>query len=143
MLEGRFGDTSEAPYLEAHVSFPRLKLRGLISFLIDTGADGTVLMPADSSKLGIDFRYLRDPTTSAGIGGIAKGYAETGAISFADRRHIYTYVIKLEIAAPTVHNRRFPSLLGRDLLKQWRLIMDARKNRITCTPRTWNLRTRI
>jgi Retroviral aspartyl protease len=143
MLHGRFGDTSGAPYLEAHISFPRLRLRGFVSFLIDTGADGTILMPADSKKLRMDFSSLRNPTTSEGIGGISKGYNERGVISFSDRRHIYTYVIKMEIAGPTVHNHRFPSLLGRDILKQWRLIIDTAKNRITCTPRTWNLRTKI
>jgi hypothetical protein len=68
MLEGRLGNTSGAPYIEARVSFPRLKRRGLVSFLVDTGADGTVLMPADSKKLGIDFKSLKNPTTSQGIG---------------------------------------------------------------------------
>jgi hypothetical protein len=67
MLEGRLGNTSGAPYIEARLSFPRLKLIGLVSFPVDTGADGTVLMPADSKKLGIDFKSLKNPTTSQGI----------------------------------------------------------------------------
>ena len=100
MLRGRFGDTSGAPYLEAHISFSRLRLRGFVSFLIDTGADGTILMPADSKKFGIVFGSLRNPTTSEGIGGIAKGYSGRAVISFSDHRHIYTYVIKMEIAGP-------------------------------------------
>jgi hypothetical protein len=48
MLEGRIGILSGAPYIEARISFPRLGLQGLVSFLVDTGADGTVLMPADT-----------------------------------------------------------------------------------------------
>src|SRR5436305_3620283 len=94
MLEGRFGNTSGAPYIEALVSFPRLRLRGLVSFLVDTGADGTVLMPTDSRKLGIDFRSLRNPTTSEGIGGAAQGFDENGVLSFSDRSYIYSYLLE-------------------------------------------------
>jgi hypothetical protein len=68
-LRGRFGDASGAPYLEAHISFSRLRLRGFVSFLIDTGADGTVLMPADSKKLGIVFSSLRNSTTAKELAG--------------------------------------------------------------------------
>jgi hypothetical protein len=143
MLEGRFGNTSGAPYIEARVSFPRLKLWGLVSFLVDTGADGTVLMPTDSKKLGIDFRALKNPTTSEGIGGTAQGFNETVVLSFSDRRYIYSYLIKMEISAATKHNHHFPSLLGRDILKQWRCVLDAGQRRIRFTPRTWALRQKI
>jgi hypothetical protein len=143
MLEGRFGNTSGAPYVEARVLFPRPALRGLVSFLVDTGADGTVLMPADSKKLGIDFSSLGNPTTSEGIGGAAPGFNETVALSFSDMRYIYSYILKLEISVPTKHNNRFPSLLGRDILKQWRFVMDTDHKQLTFTPRTWDLRQRI
>jgi hypothetical protein len=143
MLEGRFGNTTGAPYLEAHVSFPRLKLRGLVSFLVDTGADGTMLMPADSKKLGVNFRTLRNPTTSEGIGGAAKGFNETVVLSFSDRRYIYSYLLMIELSASTRHNHRFPSLLGRDILDKWRFIMDSTQRKIAFTPRSWDLRQKI
>lgn len=143
MLEGRFGNTTGAPYLEAHVTFPRLKLRGLVSFLVDTGADGTVLMPADSKRLGVNFRALRNPTTSDGIGGAAKGFNETAVLSFSDRRYIYSYLLMIELSAPTRHNHRFPSLLGRDVLDTWRFIMGSTQRKITFTPRSWDLRQKI
>jgi hypothetical protein len=101
MLEGRFGNTSGAPYLEARISMPRLSLRGFASFLVDTGADGTVFMPADSKKLGVNFGALRNPVTSEGIGGAAKGFTEQVVLSFSDRRFIYSYLLDIEIAAPT------------------------------------------
>jgi Aspartyl protease len=107
MLEGRFGNTSGSPYLEARISFPRLRLWGMVSFLVDTGADGTVFMPADSKTIGIDFRNLTNPTTSEGIGGAAQGFNETAVLSFSDRKYIYSYLLKIEISAPTRHNHRF------------------------------------
>jgi hypothetical protein len=143
MLVGRFGNTSGAPYLEARVSIPRLRLNGLISFLVDTGADGTIFMPADSRKLGINFRRLRNPITSEGIGGPAKGFNEQIILSFSDRKFIYSYLLVAEIAAPTSHNHRFPSLLGRDILDQWRFVMEKPKSRIVFTPRIWDLRQGI
>src|ERR1700692_2059633 len=131
MLKGRFGNTTGAPYLEARVSFPRLKVRGLVSFLVDTGADGTVFMPADSKKLGIDFRSLHNPITSEGIGGTAQAFSETAVLSFSDRRHIYSFLLTIQISAPTTHNHRFPSLLGRDILKSGRFAMDVSKQKMT------------
>jgi hypothetical protein len=143
MIRGRFGDTSGAPYVEAHVSFTRLAVRGLVSFLVDTGADGTVFMPADSIKMGIDFANLVDPTISEGIGGQSEGFNERAVLTFSDRRFIYSYVLKVEIPKPTRHNQRFPSLLGRDILDCWRFVMDSSRDRVTFTPLTWNLRRKI
>ena len=144
MLEGRFGNTSGAPYLEGRIVLPRLGARGLISFLVDTGADASIIMPADSLKLGIDYKSLKDPTTSQGIGGLAHGFNEVGVLSFSDRRYVYSYYIQqLEISVLTAHNFRLPSLLGRDILDQWRFVMDRPSASVTFTPRRWDLRQRI
>src|SRR5215467_11358638 len=101
MLQGRFGSASGAPYIEAHVSFPRLGLRGFVSFLVDTGADGTVLMPSDGKKLGVDFTTLINPTTSQGIGGSSQGFSEEVVLSVSDQRYIYMYLLDVEIPAST------------------------------------------
>jgi hypothetical protein len=143
MLRGRFGNTTGAPYLEGHVSFPRFGARGLVSFLIDTGADGTVMMPADTKKLGVNFGSLRNPTTSEGIGGAANGFNEQAVLSFSDNHYVYAYLITIEISSPTKNNHRFPSLLGRDLLDQWRLVLDPSRKIINLTPRKWDLRMKV
>jgi|GraSoiStandDraft_4_1057263.scaffolds.fasta_scaffold490588_2 hypothetical protein len=100
-------------------------------------------MPTDSKKLGIDFRSLANPSTSEGIGGAAQGFNETAVLSFSDRSHVYSYLLTIEISAPTRRNHRFPSLLGRDILKQWRCVMDVDRGQITFTPRRWDLRQKI
>jgi hypothetical protein len=143
MLEGRFGNTTGAPYIEARVALPRLSLRGSISFLVDTGADGTVFMPADSRKLGINFGTLRNPVTSEGIGGPAKGFNEQAVLSFSDRRHIYSYLVDVELSAPSAHNFKFPSLLGRDIIDRWRFVLDRQKGQVSFTPRKRDLRQKI
>jgi len=143
MLRGRFGDTTAAPYIEASVHFPRLGLRGYVSFLVDTGANGSVLMPADSKKLGVDFRALRNPTTSQGIGGFAKGFEEDSVLAFSGGRYVYGYDINIEVSSPTPDNRYLPSLLGRDVLNRWRVVIDFTKRRATFTPHTWDLRIKL
>jgi predicted aspartyl protease len=143
MLTGRFGNTTGSPYLEARIFFPRLGVRGLVSFLVDTGADVTVLMPTDTQKLGIDFGSLQNPVTSDGIGGPASGFNEHALLSFSDGTYVYSYLLQIEVAGPTGHNQRFPSLLGRDLLNLWRFVMDRSKNKITFTPRKWDMRQKI
>jgi predicted aspartyl protease len=143
MLEGRVGNTSGAPYMEARISIPRLNLRGLVSFLVDTGADGTVLMPIDSRKLGVDFTSLRNPVTPEGIGGPANAFTELAVLSFSDRRYIYSYLIPIHIMTPAPHNLRFSSLLGRDILKSGNFVLNMAKKKVTLTPRTWSLRQKI
>src|ERR1700741_496076 len=143
MLTGRFGNTSRAPYIEATLSFPRLRVRSLVSFLVDTGAAGSIIMPADSKNLGVDFAALTTPTISIGIGGEARGFSEWGVWSFSDRRHIFSYSIELEIPTPTNVNLWLPSLLGRDVLNRWRVVSDFTRNEVRCTPRTWDARRKI
>ena len=144
MLVGRFGNTSRAPYIEALVSFPRLGQRGPVSFLMDSGADGSVLMPVDGKKLGIDYPTLRNPTTSTGIGGLAHGFEELCVIAFADSRYVYSYLLnRMEISVPTKENFRFPSLLGRDILNRWRVVLDYPHGKAHCTPQDWDQRQKI
>jgi hypothetical protein len=143
MLEGRFGDTSGAPYLEASILFPRLGIRGLVSFLVDTGADGTVLMPTDSRKLGIDFGALRNPKRPEGIGGIARAFEEDAVLSLSDRRYLYSFRVPIHIMEPTTHNVRITSLMGRDIIKSGRFVLTIAKKKMTLTPRAWSLRQKI
>ena len=142
MIEGRFGDTTGAPYIEARIFFPRLRLRGLVSFLVDTGATVTIVMPADSKKLGVDFASLRNPTINEGLGGPAQAFKESAILSFTDRRYVFSYLITVRISA-LAHHQRFPSLLGRDILRSGRLIVDRTKRNVTFTPYMWSLRQMI
>src|SRR5437773_1016265 len=98
MLKGRFEDGSDAPFIDGRILFPRLGRRGPVSFLVDTGADGTIILPTDGEKLGIDSGILINPTTSKGIGGTAVGFTERVVLSFSDGRYTYAYVLKIAIS---------------------------------------------
>ena len=122
---------------------PRLRIRGYVSFLVDTGASGSVLMPADSKKLGIDFKKLINPTSSQGIGGFQKGFNETAVIALSDGKYVYGFDIELEIAERTKDNQHLPSLLGRDVLNRCRLVTDYERATLSLTPRLWDFRVAL
>ena len=43
---------------------------GNISFIFDTGADTSLLMPLDAQRLGIDYEGFEKEEASLGIGGV-------------------------------------------------------------------------
>ena len=126
MLQGRFGESSGRPYVSARVFIPRLGLAGNVSFIFDTGADSSVLMPADAIALGVDHALLSNPFESFGIGGSAPTYVEHARLAFADVRgdRVYGYDVPLLVHHPTTDAMRVPSLLGRNVIDRWRVTYD-------------------
>lgn len=132
MLQGRFGDTSGRPYLSGRVIVPRLNVAGNVSFLFDTGADFTLLMPADAAIMNIDFNALQSPSSSFGIGGPAIAYVEPANVVFVSRDgdRLFGYNIQLYIQHPTVSAMRVPSLLGRDIIDRLRVTYNKSTNEL-------------
>ena len=131
MLTGRFGATSGQPCIEGQITIPRLGSKGKVSFLLDTGADRSILMPLDAGKINVNYTKLKDEEslmeTSVGIGGSSQNYIEKALVAFANDKMIYVYSIVLGIFTPSKKTRGFPSLLGRDIIDQWRVIYDKSK----------------
>ena len=118
MLTGRFGDTSGRPYIEGRLSLPRLGIAANVSFLIDTGADRSVLMPLDGTRINLDYSCLENETRCTGIGGSSVAFHESGVISFSDGIAIYMYEVGLLIPKPKRGTMKTPSVLGRDVLNR-------------------------
>jgi hypothetical protein len=57
---------------------------------------------------------------------------------------LYSWLLQeLEISRPTYENLRFPSLLGRDVLGRWRLVLDRPRDKVMGTPHTWDRKQKI
>ena len=76
MLRGRFERATGRPYIEGRLVVPRSNLTGDVSFLIDTGADTSALMPADAQRIGLDYSMLTNEREAVGIGGISRSFTE-------------------------------------------------------------------
>jgi hypothetical protein len=112
------------PMVFALLSLPRLRLLRRISVLIDTGADSSVIHPADGRLLGI--RYIRDFASSPehqtiGVGGEAREFIEPCVVFLEHGDGVLDEIpIAIGVAVPTQRNENLPSLLGEDILRFYR-----------------------
>ena len=132
MLQGRFGNTSGRPYFEGRVTFPDLGLAANISFIFDTGADTSILMPIDGHRLGLDYCNLTSGENCLGIGGLSQQFVEPGMMAFTDPgSRVHVYFLDIRIAAPTADIASIPSLLGRDIIDNWAVTYDKQNDRLS------------
>lgn len=129
MVPTGFAGVPARPFIEV-----RLHVQGstptAIPFLIDTGADRSVLHPADASQLGMA-PWEIDFSGAAPISGIGGGMrimpitarAIFRAATDQDPRYVWMDST-IYLAEPSDENWDMPSLLGRDLLQPFRLVME-------------------
>ena len=132
------------PWVDAEINIPSLAVKRAVTLLADTGADGTVLNVRDAvpmlGKRG--YRLLRqsnDILTSIGVGGSASYFTVAAEIIFQNEDGSFEgYKFDLRIAKPARKGSRkletqlkIPSLLGRDILCQFRMVMDYSNNQIS------------
>jgi len=118
------------PYVAASVSVPRLGRRRLVTFLVDTGADVTVIHAQDQAALGIDAARDLSVRSSIQLGGI--GGTSTPFVENCEFRFIHEDGVRQTLSVPayfpvlTVVNEPYESLLGRDVLENFRLTFEQR-----------------
>jgi hypothetical protein len=123
------------PFITGTLSIPRLNFVSQIPFLVDTGSDTSIVHPRDAMKLGIlhDLHFAgSDLGLSSGIGGNVAEYDEPCELLLehedgASER----LLVSMGFAAPTVANFGFPSLMGRDILRYYRLTFEELRGLVT------------
>ena len=118
--------------MAGRISLPRLQLGPTpVAFILDTGADMTMLHPGDAHRLGIDFHSHFQGIQQVEIPGVgtAHAYLERAILELP---HLNGSVDRLAgnifIAVPTNTNRKHPSLLGRDVFDHYSIIYSKAKN---------------
>ena len=131
-----------APFLHAVVELPRLELSNEVDFLVDTGADNTVLHSRAVERLRIDRTRLHPPDArSRGIGGQLDYHTEPANLHFLDGQNIITWHcenlrICADIADPALARltESIPSLLGRNFLNRCLTLADPLNNQFSLEP---------
>lgn len=137
MIIGRFGDTSGRPFIEGRLILPRLNVRGDISFLLDTGADSSIIMPGDAQRLGVPFDRLQGDHECGGIGGTIRHFAEQAVLVFSDSGvALYAYELQIAVMPNDPGMEEVPSLLGRDVVDRWRITYDPNGTGLRAKPRS-------
>ena len=135
-----FFDGVGRPRVEARVGFTGLNLGGEIRFVVDTGADTTLIGYDDAIRLGVHYGHYRpeDSVRTLGIAGSLRTYDEEGWLvlrSVDDGEH--TFGVALSVAEENPDGW-VPSLLGRDILDRFDLFVSRRRNVLTLTrPLDW------
>lgn len=131
MIHGRFltrGGISR-PFLNALLRFPGSARPLDVALLVDTGADRTLLAPRDARRLrrrlGIDASTLPKGHPTTGVGGTM----DTRVIQVQLTLDGFTTSLPLTVLDPTSPSP-IPSLLGRDVIGRFALIVEERTNRV-------------
>lgn len=104
------------------------------SFIIDTGAERSVLVPVDADRMGLDRTKLVNRASSLGIGGNAPGHNEFAMVVLGDdeKGELYEFRIEAFIPESSDDMREIDgSVLGRDVLDHVQLVYARFKNEVT------------
>lgn len=133
----------EAPYIRAIITCPSFHIFSAITFLIDSGASRTTILDSDAIRLGIDHSKLRrfeDGTT--GIGGIVDTFIIPDVVlTFRTSEGIHEeqfreiFVLQHTVKGRKIADRikKLPSLLGRDLINNYKLILNRKEGMVLLT----------
>ena len=115
------------PFPHAILEFPTLDHRQLdVEFLIDTGADRSVLSPKDAQRLGVDVAALPAGQPTVGVGGRMETFMVPAILNLEE----YSVSLELTILSPGRSSMPIPSLLGRNILSRFALFFEERTERV-------------
>lgn len=122
------GKESGPFFIPAAIIPEQLNKVGFVNFIVDTGADESIISYADAVRIGIDFSILKERTMSYGIGGgISAHLLKNVMLLFeTDDPKNPVYPIKLDRieVLPEQSGLYLPSILGIDVLSKFSLHFD-------------------
>ena len=135
MIRGYFPPINSGnppPYIVGLIDIPEMGITGVeIQFLIDTGADRSLIGDDDSRRMvqdhQADFTTLEEGIPSQGIGGIVSTREAQATLQLED----FSTDLKIDILEPVPGQQpSVPSLLGRDILSHFALFMEDRTSSV-------------
>lgn len=116
------------PFVDATLGIPSIDRNLKVPFLLDTGADRTILGTIDAERLatgfGVALASLPPGVPSTGVG----GQMPTRTIECVLTLDTFSLPLVLPILEDSYARLRIPSLLGRDVLSRFALYLEERTN---------------
>ena len=129
-LFGRFEPSGGRPLVSGRILIPRTGEAIDLSFLVDTGAEISVLSADDALPLGLE--TLAGPTvTIAGSAGVVSHRTEIAILQFLVGKRAFLYRTPIVIISPSPEFRLLPTLIGRDILHRWDMSYRPSRGRLT------------
>jgi hypothetical protein len=131
-----------APFIKVLLISKDSNIRKFLDLHIDTGASSTIILDKDARYIGLDIKSLKKAKRNiGGIGGLIDTYLIKDAIIifkteegmlYEERLNLLMGVHKLNKLTEEERRliMRFTSLLGRNVLRKFRLIYDERSNEV-------------
>ena len=135
MIRGYFlptGSEASPPYVDGLIDIPEIGVVGLEArFLIDTGADRSLLGDDDTGRMIMDYEVdlgrLKDGIPSQGIGGVVATREVQATLELGE----FSTSFRFDVLEPrSGQSPSIPSLLGRDILSHFALFMEERTDRV-------------
>lgn len=119
------------PYIEVEVTFLDADNQSIeIPFVVDTGADHTLLSPLDADRLHrlleVDIRTMPRGNLIGGVG----GYVETRTVRATLAIGNYETTMPLHVVDLPPGPYNMPSLIGRDIIYDFALFMEHSADRL-------------
>ena len=134
MIPGYFQDEGSfsRPYVDLTLKFPIANNQVLeISFLVDTGADRTLLSPFEGARLrrelGIDLLSLPFGPPIGGVGGETQTRRIDVTLDIGEQPISTTLSL---VEPPPDYFPTMPSLLGRDIIYELALFMEYKTDKL-------------
>ena len=95
------------------------------------------MLPASVlAELGVDVATLPPAAIPlSGVGGTLRSYDANCILSFEDGRSMHFYRVTASVPDPW-QSRPLPSILGRDVLRRWRMVYDEPRSVLSFTVRS-------
>ena len=110
------------------------EVEGRVHFLIDTGADTTILHLDDGIDLRCPFDALENPAEFVGVGGTLFYYMEPAVLTFGQGSDAEEFDRPISIAKPYPVTEGLDSLPGRDILNRLAMAYHFRRRRLAMAP---------
>ncbi len=148
MIQGFFDPALAArgqpwPRVRAAVVLPGLAAKPMAgSFVLDTGAMRSCLHPVDAIYVGLTRGQLMTPqlwprkVSSQGVGGSMEYFEAQAELAFLDGASSALIAVQtdIEVAPLRPETESLPSLLGWDVLREFRLALDWDRREVTLNP---------